>query len=341
VGLLQNYEIEKDVHIENISSLITVGETSFGNGVKIHVLNEGGGRELMIYDTLSSQIAYMMVCYRYEKSLIVALEEMIMRYSSLKKSTMGIVGQGSLISNSQTIKNVAIGPYSVIDNSTLLEEGTILSNREAPVLIGEGVIAKYFIVQSGSRIGEGALISHCFIGQAVEIGKHFSGDNSVFFANSEAYHSEACSIFAGPYTVTHHRSTLLIAGMFSFYNAGSGSNQSNHMYKLGPLHQGIVERGAKTGSYSYMIWPSYVSAYSVIIGKHQTNFDISEFPFSYLTEEDGKSLLSPAMNLFTVGTKRDSQKWPIRDRRKDPRKYDLINFELFNPYIVSRVLKAK
>ena len=58
--------------------------------------------------------------------------------------------------------------------------------------------------------------------------------------------------FAGPYKVTHHKSTLLIAGMFSFMNAGSGSNQSNHMYKLGPIHQGTLERGAKTTSDSYI-----------------------------------------------------------------------------------------
>ena len=53
--------------------------------------------------------------------------------------------------------------------------------------------------------------------------------------------------------MTHHKSTLLIAGLFSFMNAGSGSNQSNHMYKLGPIHQGILERGAKTSSDSYIL----------------------------------------------------------------------------------------
>ena len=126
--------------------------------------------------------------------------------------------------------------------------------------------------------------------------------------------------------------------MFSFYNAGSGSNCSNHMYKLGPLHQGILERGSKTGSFSYMLWPSRVGAFSVVIGKHYTNFDASEFPFSYINEEDGKSLLTPAMNLFTVGTRRDSQKWPSRDRRKDPVKFDIIHFDLFNPYVIGKIL---
>ena len=208
------------------------------------------------------------------------------------------------------------------------------------MVIGNGVIAKSFIIQSGSSINDGVLLDHCFVGQGVKIGKQYSAENCAFFSNCEGFHGEAVSIFAGPYTVTHHKSSLLIAAMFSFYNAGSGSNQSNHMYKLGPLHQGILERGAKTGSFSYMLWPSRIGAFSVVIGKHYTNFDASEFPFSYINEADGKSLLTPAMNMFTVGTRRDSQKWPTRDRRKDPVKFDILIFDLFNPYIIGRILEG-
>jgi len=101
-----------------------------------------------------------------------------------------------------------------------------------------------------------------------------------------------------------------------------------------------MERGAKTGSFSYMLWPSHISAYTVVIGKHNASFDISEFPFSYLTEEDGKSVLTPAMNLFTVGTKRDNIKWRDRDKRCDAVRYDLIHFDLFNPYIIAKVLQG-
>ena len=43
------------------------------------------------------------------------------------------------------------------------------------------------------------------------------------------------------------------------------------------------------------------------------------------------------MNLFTVGTSRDSQKWPNRDRRKDSVKLDLIHFELLNPYVMGKI----
>ena len=172
------------------------------------------------------------------------------------------------------------------------------------------------------------------------MGKQYSAENSLFFANSEAFHGEGCSIFAGPYTVTHHKSTLLIASLFSFFNAGSGTNQSNHMYKLGPVHQGILERGSKTGSFAYLLLPCRVGAFTVVMGKHYTNFDSSDLPFSYITEEKGKSELTPAMNIFTVGTRRDSEKWSVRDNRKDPDKLDLIHFGLFNPYIVGRILNG-
>jgi len=228
----------------------------------------------------------------------------------------------------------------VISGACLLEEGTIQSCLEAPAFIGEGVVAKKFIVLSGSGVDGGAMLDRCFVGQGVKIGKQFSAENSVFFANCEAFHGEACSLFAGPYTVTHHKSTLLIASLASFFNAGSGTNQSNHMYKLGPLHQGILERGSKTGSFSYLLLPVHIGAFTVVVGKHYANFDSSDFPFSYISEEKGKSELTPAMNLFTVGTRRDIDKWPARDRRKDPHKLDLIHFELFSPYIVSKIINA-
>ena len=34
------------------------------------------------------------------------------------------------------------------------------------------------------------------------------------------------------------------------------------MYKLGPIHQGAMERGAKTTSDSYILWPARVGAFS-------------------------------------------------------------------------------
>ena len=337
---LSNYIIEGNVAISNIGSLVVNEESAFGNGTEIEVLNEGGGRELPIFDRLSSQIGYLTVLYRHDKDFTDKILGLIRDYCESKRSNRGLIQTGAKIHDSLIIRNVSIGSYATISGASLLEEGTIQSCNEAPAFIGAGVIAKKFIVLSGSRVDGGAILDKSFVGQGVKMGKQFSAENSLFFANCEAFHGEACSLFAGPYTVTHHKSTLLIASLVSFFNAGSGTNQSNHMYKLGPLHQGILERGSKTGSFSYLLLPSHIGAFTVVMGKHYANFDTADFPFSYISEGKGKSELTPAMNLFTVGTRRDSDKWPTRDRRKDPDKLDLIHFDLFSPYIVGKIING-
>ena len=337
---LAGYNISDFVVIENVSNLTVDGETTFGNGIRIDILNEGGGRETPLFDKLSSQLAYLFTNYRHDHVLIKRLNTLVDEYVETKKSSKGTIEEGVRITNSNQIKNVYIGKHAIVTGALYLEEGTIASNEHAPVIVGEGVTAKKFIILSGARIDGSAMIDKTIVGQGTVIGKQFSAENSAFFANSEGYHGEAVSLFGGPYTVTHHKSTLLIACLVSFYNAGSGSNQSNHMYKLGPVHQGILERGAKTGSFSYLMWPGRVGAFTGVIGKHYANFDTTDLPFSYVLESSGKSLLMPAMNLCTVGTRRDSAKWPDRDKRKDPDKLDLINFELFSPYIIGKIIRG-
>ena len=337
---LSNYIIEGNVVLSNIGSLVVNEESTFGNGTEIEVLNEGGGRELPIFDRLSSQIGYLTVLYRHDKEFTDKILGLIREYCESKRSNQGLIQTGARIHDSIIIRNVCVGSYATISGASLLDEGTIQSCNEAPAFIGIGVVAKKFIVLSGSRVDSAVILDKCFVGQGVKMGKQYSAENSVFFANCEAFHGEACSLFAGPYTVTHHKSTLMIASFVSFFNAGSGTNQSNHMYKLGPLHQGILERGSKTGSFSYLLLPSHIGAFTVVMGKHYVNFDTADFPFSYISEEKGKSELTPAMNLFTVGTRRDIDKWPARDRRKDPDKLDLIHFDLFSPYIVGRIING-
>lgn len=334
------YDIGERVLIENVGTLAVSGETAFGNGTEIDVLNEAGRRELPICDRLSAQLAYLIVVYRHDTELIGKLKALVAAYAQSRCSTRGEIGNGARIVNASTVRNVALGPCARVEGALLLEEGTVASTAADPATVGEGVIAREFIVLSGSVVDGGAMIAHTFVGQGVRIGRQFSAENSAFFANCEAFHGEACSVFAGPYTVTHHKSTLLIAAMYSFFNAGSGTNQSNHMYKLGPLHQGVMERGAKTGSSSYLLWPGRIGAFTAVIGKHYNNFDTSELPFSYITESGGRSVLTPAMNLFGVGTRRDSAKWPTRDRRKDPDKLDLIGFDFLSPYTIGKVVRG-
>jgi len=337
---IANYVIESDVIIENVDLLAVEGESSFGNGTEVAVVNEAGGREIPIYDRLSAHTAYILAFYRHRPQLIERLKAMIGEYTASVTSSRGRLCAGSRLSNCRIIKNLRIGPATVIEGVNRLDNGSINSCTDDPVYIGPGVFAEDFIASSGSKISDGTIISECFVGQGVELAKQYSAEKSVFFANCGGFHGEACAVFAGPYTVTHHKSTLLIAGLFSFLNAGSGTNQSNHMYKLGPNHQGIVERGSKTASDSYMLWPAKVGPFTVVMGRHYRNSDTSELPFSYLIEHEDESILIPGVNLRSVGTVRDARKWPKRDRRRDPNKLDHINFKLLSPYTIQKMLSG-
>jgi hypothetical protein len=340
-GWLSNLVIEDRVLIENVGSIVCQGESSFGNGHSIEVLNEGGGRELKITEKTSSQTAYLTTLYRHDPALITALDALADSYANEVRSDRATIGEGTYIFHCQNMVNVKIGKGAILRGIQNLKEGTVDSSLEASTFVGDGVIAKDFIIQKGAHVSDGAMIHGSLIGENTKIGKQFSAENSVMFSNSEGFHSEVCSIFGGPYTVTHHRSTLLIAGMFSFFNAGSATNQSNHMYKLGPLHQGILERGTKTGSSSYLLWPSRVGAFSAIMGKHYANFDTSDFPFSYVNEDGGQSTLVPGMNFFTVGTMRDGLKWPKRDGRKNADKLDQLIFDVLSPYTGQKMIRGQ
>ncbi len=338
---IANYEIGDNVIINNVGILAVNGVSNFGNGTAVEVLNEAGGREVLIYNEMSAQIAYMLTFYRDQPAVVDHVSKLIDHYVESNKSNIGKIGRNTRLLNTRSIRNVNIGDHAVVEDAEVLENGTILSKQSGPSKIGPGVFAKNFICQTGSNISDGSVIDTCFIGQGCEFSKQFSAENSLFFANCGCFHGEACAVFAGPYTVSHHKSTLLIAGYFSFFNAGSGSNQSNHMYKLGPCHQGILERGAKTASDSYLLYPFRIGAFSLVMGRHYKHSDLSALPFSYLIESKDESLLAPGVNLRSVGTIRDAMKWPNRDKRSDEEKFDLINFDLLSPYTVNKMIAGK
>jgi NDP-sugar pyrophosphorylase family protein len=337
---IANYHIEDGAYIENVNLLVVDRLSSFGNGVKVAVMIENGTREISMFDKLTSQFAYLSVFYRQHRELTSVFESIVEKYSQLQLSETGIIGKNAQIVNCGQLKNVRVGDFANLEGVSQLENGTIISNEKAPVYIGAGVQCTDFIIQSGSSVTEAALISRCFVGQGCVIGKQFSAIDSLLFANFQGLHGEAVSIFAGPYTVTHHKSTLMLTALYSFMNAGSGTNFSNHMYKLGPVHQGITERGVKTSSNSYIMWPARIGAFSVVLGRHKGNPDLTDLPFSYLMENDGESTLLPAINLHSAGTMRDVQKWPKRDMRKDDLKSDLICFDFLSPYIISKSMNG-
>jgi hypothetical protein len=188
---IANYVIEDDAVIDNIDLLAVDGESSFGNGTEVAVVNEAGGREIPIYDRLSAQTAYVVALYRHRPAVIEKLVGMIKGYADSVRSSMGLIGRGTRIMNSRILRNIKVGPAAVIEGVNRLENGSINSSVEDPVYIGPGVYAEGFIACSGSKITDGTIICECFVGQGTELAKEYSAENSVFFANCGGFHGEA------------------------------------------------------------------------------------------------------------------------------------------------------
>lgn len=312
------------------------GEGPFGIGERVSVINEGGGREVLMSSRLTSNIAYMIACHRYVPGLVAGYEKLVREEASALKAEMG---KDVHIYGTRCIEGVRIGQRTVIDGAARLSHGTILSTEGQATVIGADVDASHFVVAEGGHVYGGSKLRHCFIGQCATVGEGFFAENVMAFANSQLLCGEAVAVMAGPYTVSHHKSSLLIAENLSFYNAGSATNSSNHHYRLGPIHQAVMERGCKTSSGAYVLEPAHIGAFTMVVGHHKTHPDTTLFPFSVLAERDGESHLIVAQNLRTIGVFRDSMKWKKRDKRSEL-KSDVISYDILNPVTVGKMMNA-
>ena len=339
-GCIANYEIKSNVIISGVNNIYCQGQSSFGVGTDISVLVETGGRDVKLYKGISAQAAFLSAMFPHDKQFTDKLNDFANKETESAVSEKGTIEEYSRIIGAGEIVNVNVGKYAVLNGPKKLHNGTIISCQDTNTVVGFNVIAEDFIIDSGAEITDGAMIYKTFVGQATVISKGFTSHDSLFFSNYMMENGEACAVFAGPYTVSMHKSTLLIAAMFSFMNAGSGSNQSNHMYKLGAHHQGIIERGGSLGSDAYLMWPARIGIFSMVMGRHYSHPDVSNLPFSMLYQTEEATMLSPGIMLEKSGTMRNVVKWAERDNRKGENQRDLITHGKLTPYSVEKIVEG-
>ncbi len=349
-GGLINIKVGKGVIIENTFKIENERGSACGIGTRVTVLDETGSREVILYPGLNAQEAMLMARARRSEAehiynrTSVFINKLI---EEIEAETSFDISDYSEISNAGFLTNIHLAGPVKIEGANALRNGTITSSaeniKESLTYIGSAVDAENFIIDDGC-VDSGAILRNCYVGQGVKIEKGFTAHDSLFFANSIMENGEACALFAGPYTVSMHKGTLLIGCQTSFMNAGSSTNQSNHMYKLGPVHWGVLERGVKTSSGSYLMLGAYIGAFSLLMGSHKTHPDSREFPFSYLFgDPQGATVVVPAVMLRSCGLMRDENKWPARDRRLSlpvSKRNDRITFPILNPVTVESMIKA-
>ena len=340
-NFINNYTIGDDCYISNISTMETTEGATFGEGNLVSVLNEVGEGNVILFSDLNSQLAAFMVKHFSDKELKENIRQLIKTDIENKAPERGQIGCNVKIVNTKEITNCVINDLCEVNGASRLSDCTLLGSVHGNVYIGTGVIIENSIIAEGSSVINSVKIQDCFVGEACQLSNGFTASASVFFANSYMSNGEACAAFCGPFTASHHKSSLLIGGMFSFYNAGSATNFSNHAYKMGPMHWGILERGSKTASGAYLLMPATLGSFSVCFGKLMHHPNTRNLPFAYLIADGDKMFLIPGRNITTVGLYRDIKKWPKRDLRAQENRKSIVNFDWLSPFSVGEILKGK
>lgn len=340
-NFINNYTIGDNCYISNVSTMETTEGATYGEDHMISVLNEMGDGNLVLFHDLNSQLAAFMVKHFNDKVLKEKITRLIREEVRFSLPDRGTIGNNVKIINTKEITNTVVKDDCEINGASRLSDCTILSSKDASVYIGTGVICENSIISNGCSIINSVKMQDCFVGEACQVTNGFTAQASVFFANSYMANGEACAAFCGPFSASHHKSSLLIGGEFSFYNAGSNTNFSNHAYKMGPLHYGTLERGTKTASGAYVLMPAKIGAFSVCFGKLMNHPDMRCLPFAYLLAYGDTMYIVPGRNITTVGLYRDIKKWPKRDKRAASCRKSIINFDWLSPFTVGEIVQGK
>lgn len=338
---INNYVIGDECCICNVATMETTAEATFGEGNTISVLNEAGNGNVVLFRGLTANIAALMVAHQDDKDLSAALKTMARNDISQRLADRGTIGNRVRITNTTEITNTNIDDNCEVNGACRLSDCTLAAAPDDSVYIGSGVICENSIIADGSSVLNSAKIFNCYVGEACQITNGFTAESSLFFANTYMANGEACAAFCGPFSASHHKSSLLIGCMTSFYNAGSCTNFSNHAYKMGPVHYGTLERGSKTTSGSHTLLPATIGAFSMCMGKISGHPDTRRLPFSYIIGTGRDTVLVPGKNIATVGLYRDISKWPRRDVRMESAKNTLINYDWLSPFTINEIMEGR
>lgn len=326
--------------VQWVASISGGGGKTFANGLPAHALAEDGGRSVPIWRELTAQTAHL-ACHLRNHPAGDALAAMAAADAATLRGCRSRIGAGSRVARCGALRDVWIGPAAEVTGVVSLRDCYVDSLPEAPSRVGEGVSAEECVFLPACRVEGGVRLHRCLVGEGVRLEHGFFASHSLFFANSDFGLGEASCVMAGPFAVSHHRATLALACQCSFNNFGSASNSSNHHFKQGPRHGGVLRRGARCGSGSYIFWPSDIGAFTTVVGRHAAHLDTVDFPFSLLAAKGEASVLVPGVNLFASGMFRDAVKWAERDRRGGlSRPRDLVNPAILSPYTMQAVDKG-
>ena len=329
---ISHYIIGDCCILSRVDEMQATNHAKFGSGavkdgeeedvrVWIDVMNEAGGRSVLPFRDMLPADAFLWAAYRDDAALMDALKAITQREYGGARGAYGVVGSHSTIKSCLIVKDVFVGEWAYIKGANKLKNISVLSSKEEPSQIGEGVEMVNGIVGYGCSAFYGVKAVRFVMGRCSSLKYGARLIHSVLGDNSTVSCCEILNNLIFPAHEQHHNNSFLIASMImgmSNLAAGAtvGSNH-NSRAKDGEIRAG---RGFWPGL-SVTLKHSCRFASFVIIARGDYPYELNiTLPFSLVSNNARQDRLEimPAYywmyNLY--GLERNSWKTQARDRRK-------------------------
>jgi hypothetical protein len=261
-----------------------------------------------------------------------------------KLDTFGFIADDVVIKNSNIIKDAKIFSYTYIKGAFKLKNITILSSKDEPSQVGEGVEMVNGILGYGSKIFYQAVAVRFVIGRNCQVKYGARLLNSVLGDNSTVSCCEVLNNLIFPFHEQHHNSSFLIAStVMGQSNIASGATIGSNHNSRSPDGEIFAKRGFWPGLCSDFKHNSRFASFALVAkGSYQNELDIS-YPFALVTpaqKDDMRINIVPAWwfmyDMFAIA--RNKNKFIKRDKRVI--KVQHIETDPFAPDTMQEVLSA-
>jgi hypothetical protein len=351
---ISHYIIGDQVILSRIDEMQATSHAKFGNGVIkdgeeeevrvwIDVMNEAGGRSILPFVDMICADAYLWACYRDDTVLAEKLRDITQKHYDNKRGYYGTVGSGSVIKSCAVIKDVAVGEAAYIKGANKLKNLTILSSKDEPSQIGEGVEMVNGIVGYACHAFYGSKAVRFVMGRRSNLKYGARLIHSVLGDNSTVSCCEMLNNLIFPVHEQHHNNSFLIASMIQgLSNMAAGATiGSNHNSRAndGEIRAG---RGFWPGLSVTLKHSSRFASFVVIAkGDYPYELDIT-LPFSLVNNNAQKNRLEvmPAYfwmyNLYAL----ERNSWKAGDRDKRVVKVQHIETDYLAPDTAEEIIAA-
>ena len=351
---ISHYIIGNCCVLSRIDEMQTTNHAKFGSGalkdgeaedvrIWIDVMNEAGGRSILPFRDMIPADAFLWASYRDDLALVENLKTITQKEYGGYRGAYGVVGSHSTVKSCNIIKDVFVGEWAYIKGANKLKNISILSSKDEPSQIGEGVEMVNGIVGYGCNAFYGVKAVRFIMGRYTSLKYGARLINSVLGDNSTVSCCEILNNLVFPVHEQHHNNSFLIASLVQgMSNMAAGATVgSNHNSRAndGEVRAG---RGFWPGLSVTVKHPSrFVSFVLVAKGDYPHELNIT-LPFSLVNNNLPLDRLEVMPAYFWMhnlhALERNSWKSAARDKRKIKKQF--IETDYLAPDTAEEIIAA-